>query len=215
MSKALINQYYSEVDKLIRYGGSRKETSIRIAFQNLLNEYAKNKDLILVAELDYKTDKGTTVYPDGTLKDAMRLDLGYWESKDEADDIEEEIKKKFAKGYPKSNILFEDSQTAILIQQGQEIMQKANKDLGEIYIDEITTLKGVPPIAWEYKLGNRSALEWILDQYKESKPSDPTIAEKFDTYCFADYKAQVIDLLQKVCTVSVRTMQIVEEMQKL
>jgi hypothetical protein len=31
MSKALINQYYSEVDKLIRYGGSRKETSIRRA----------------------------------------------------------------------------------------------------------------------------------------------------------------------------------------
>jgi predicted helicase len=25
--------------------------------------------------------------------------------------------------------------------------------------------------------GNRSALEWILDQYKEKKPKDPTIAE--------------------------------------
>ncbi len=128
MSKVLINQYYSEVDKLIRYGGSRKETSIRIAFQNLLNEYAKNKDLLLVAELDYKTDKGTTVYPDGTLKDAMRLDWGYWESKDEADNIEEEIKKKFAQGYPKSNILFEDSQTAILIQQGQEVMRVAMRE---------------------------------------------------------------------------------------
>ncbi len=128
MSKALINQYYSEVDKLIQYGGSRKETSIRRAFENLLNEYAKSKDLLLVAELDYKTEKGTTVYPDGTLKDAMRLDWGYWESKDETDDIEEEIKKKLAKGYPKSNILFEDSQTAILIQQGQEVMRVAMRE---------------------------------------------------------------------------------------
>ncbi|TAE04279.1 MAG: DNA methyltransferase, partial [Bacteroidetes bacterium] len=34
---------------------------------------------------------------------------------------------------------------------------KANKELGEIYIDEQTTLTGVPPLAWEYKLGNRSA----------------------------------------------------------
>ena len=89
---------------------------------------------------------------------------------------------------------------------------KANKELGEIYIDENTTLKGVPPIAWDYKLGNRSALEWILDQYKESKPSDATIAEKFNTYRFADYKEQVIDLLQRVCTVSVRTMEVVAKM---
>ena len=91
---------------------------------------------------------------------------------------------------------------------------KANKELGEIYIDEVTTLKGVPAEAWEYKLGNRSALEWVLDQYKESKPTDPTIAEKFNTYCFADYKAQVIDLLQKVCTVSVETIKIIREMQE-
>lgn len=90
---------------------------------------------------------------------------------------------------------------------------KANKELGEIYIDEITTLRDVPAEACEYKLGNCSALEWILDQYKESKPSDPTIAEKFNTYKFADYKAQVIDLLQKVCTVSMETMKIVREME--
>jgi len=73
-------------------------------------------------------------------------------------------------------------------------------------------LKGIPPLAWEYKLGNRSALEWILDQYKEKKPSDPTIAEKFNTYRFADYKEKVIDLLKRVCTVSVETMKVVGEM---
>lgn len=40
---------------------------------------------------------------------------------------------------------------------------KADKENGVIYIDSQTTLSGVPAIAWEYKLGNRSALEWILD----------------------------------------------------
>lgn len=30
----------------------------------------------------------------------------------------------------------------------------------------------VPPIVWEYKLGNRSALEWVLDQYKEKQMPD-------------------------------------------
>jgi len=62
--------------------------------------------------------------------------------------------------------------------------------------------------------GNRLALEWVLDQYKEKKPSDPTIAEKFNTYRFADYKDHVIDLLKRVCTVSVETMKIVESMGK-
>ncbi|MDM8562469.1 hypothetical protein QUF54_03860, partial [Candidatus Marithioploca araucensis] len=59
---------------------------------------------------------------------------------------------------------------------------KADKAKGEIQLDAITTLQGVPSEAWAYKLGNRSALEWILDQYKEKKPRDPTIAEKFNTY---------------------------------
>jgi predicted helicase len=72
----------------------------------------------------------------------------------------------------------------------------------------------VPAIAWEYRLGNRSAMEWVLDQYKEKKPSDPTIAEKFNTYRFADYKEKVIDLLMRVCTVSVETMAVIREMQE-
>lgn len=91
---------------------------------------------------------------------------------------------------------------------------KAIKETGTIEIDDITTLSGIPEIAWQYKLGNRSALEWVLDQYKEKKPTDPTIAEKFDTYRFSDYKEQVIDLLKKVCTVSAETMKIVGEMQE-
>jgi len=64
---------------------------------------------------------GSTVYPDGTLKDALRQDWGYWESKDLYDDLNAEIQDKFAKGYPQNNILFEDTRTAILYQAGQEV----------------------------------------------------------------------------------------------
>ncbi len=91
-------------------------------------------------------------------------------------------------------------------------MLKADKEAGRITLDTETTLEGIPAEAWEYKLGNRSALEWILDQYKEKKPKDPTIREKFDTYRFADYKEKVIDLLMRVTTVSVRTQEIVGAM---
>ena len=89
---------------------------------------------------------------------------------------------------------------------------RAIKEDGIIVLDDNTELHGIPSIAWEYKLGNRSALEWILDQYKEKKPKDPTIAEKFNTYKFADYKEHVIDLLKRVCTVSVETTKLVGEM---
>ena len=97
---------------------------------------------------------------------------------------------------------------------GMRAKLKALKDIGIIQLDENTELHGIPKQAWEYKLGNRSALEWILDQYKEKKPGDPTIAEKFNTYRFADYKEYVIDLLKRVCTVSVETMKVVREMEK-
>lgn len=92
---------------------------------------------------------------------------------------------------------------------------KADKDGGRIIVDSETTLTGLAPEAWDYRLGNRSALEWILDQYKEKKPKDPTIRERFNTYRFADYKEKVIDLLMRVTTVSVRTIAVVESMRKI
>ena len=94
----------------------------------------------------------------------------------------------------------------------KQVSLRANKAAGSIVLDDKTTLLGIPPGAWEYQLGSRSALEWVLDQYKEKKPKDPTIAEHFNTYRFADYKERVIDLLQRVCTVSVNTMEIVDRM---
>ena len=123
MSIHSIQQYQNEVEKIIHFGGTKKETSIRNAFYHLLNEYAKQKGLMLVPEVTIKTPKGKNVTPDGTLKDSLRQDWGYWESKDEADDINEEIKKKFAKDYPSDNILFEDSQTAVLFQNNAEVLR--------------------------------------------------------------------------------------------
>ncbi|WP_417158756.1 type ISP restriction/modification enzyme, partial [Spirulina subsalsa] len=89
---------------------------------------------------------------------------------------------------------------------------KPDKTKGAIALDGITTIQGIPAIAWDYKLGNRSAIEWVLDQHKEKKPKDPTIREKFNTYKFADYKETVIDLLMRVCTVSVQTQTIINQM---
>ena len=87
MSIALIQKYYAEIDRIIRYGGSRNESSLRKPFQDLLEGYARAKNLVLVAEVELKLKKGTRIRPDGVLKDALRQDWGFWESKD---DIEAE-----------------------------------------------------------------------------------------------------------------------------
>ena len=89
---------------------------------------------------------------------------------------------------------------------------RADKERGIINLDERTSLHDVPPEVWDYRLGNRSALEWILDQYKEKTPKDPTIREHFNTYKFADHKEKVIDLLCRVTTVSLRTNEIVDSL---
>lgn len=93
-----------------------------------------------------------------------------------------------------------------------KVILRSDPASGSIALDSETTLRGIPPEAWSYKLGNRCAIDWVLDQYKEKKPKDPTIREKFDTYRFADYKEKVIDLLQRVTTVSVETVKITEAM---
>lgn len=90
MSEFSIKQYQNEVEKIIHFGGTKKETAIRNAFYNLLNEYASQKGLMLVTEIAIKTtNSNKMVTPDGTLKDILRQDWGYWESKDESDDLDE------------------------------------------------------------------------------------------------------------------------------
>ena len=93
---------------------------------------------------------------------------------------------------------------------GGKVILKADKEKGLLRLDERTTLAGVPESAWSYRLGNRSALERVLEQYKERKPKDPTGAARFNAYRFADYKEPVIDLLRRVCAVSVRTAEVMD-----
>ncbi|BAQ60954.1 helicase domain protein [Geminocystis sp. NIES-3708] len=92
---------------------------------------------------------------------------------------------------------------------------KADKINSKIIIDDVTILENIPSMAWEYKLGNNSALGWILDQYKLKKTQDKIIGEKFNNYQFADYKEEVINLLMWVCQVSIETINIIKKMETL
>ncbi|HEY0544115.1 MAG TPA: type ISP restriction/modification enzyme [Pyrinomonadaceae bacterium] len=128
MSKQLINNYYNKLDETIRFGGSRNETTVEHAFIALVNSYAERRNLMLVPKVGIKSAKGAHIIPDGALKNALRLDFGYWESKDIKDDIDKEIQAKINRGYPLVNTLFEDSQTAVLFQEHAEVMRVPMKD---------------------------------------------------------------------------------------
>ncbi len=89
---------------------------------------------------------------------------------------------------------------------------KSHLEKGLIVVDADTQITGIPAEAWTYRLGNRSAIDWVLDQHKEKKPRDPTIAARFNTYRFADYKESMIALLAKVVRVSIDTVAITDAM---
>ncbi|MEZ4526409.1 MAG: hypothetical protein R2941_10870 [Desulfobacterales bacterium] len=133
MSKVLIHQYYNNLERAVQFGKSRNEQSIRNPFRMLLNEYARKQNYEVVPELCCEGTIGKKVKPDGIVKNLFGLDIGLWESKDEKDAIDEEIAKKRKKGYPFTNILFEDSQTAVLFQHGAEKMRVSVQDADSLH----------------------------------------------------------------------------------
>ena len=125
-----IERYRSELAELIQFGGSDNEQSIRPAFQNCLAAYCRDhrEKLLLVPELA----AGSNI-PDGTVKDALRMARGYWEAKDSHDHLDAEIQAKFNRGYPRDNIVFEDSETAVLFQNGALAMRVDMTRPGELH----------------------------------------------------------------------------------
>ena len=126
-----IERYRAELDELIAFGGTDNESSIRVAFRNCLASYCQDhrEKLVLVEELAAQGG----IYPDGTVKDSLRMNRGYWEAKDTHDDLDAEIKAKFDRGYPRDNIIFEDSERAVLYQNGGVAQRADMSRPGELH----------------------------------------------------------------------------------
>ena len=73
------------------------------------------------------------IIPDGTVKDTLRMARGYWEAKDSHDDLDAEIQAKFNRGYPKDNIVIKDSETAVLVQNGDVALRVDMNCPGELH----------------------------------------------------------------------------------
>ena len=74
------------------------------------------------------------------------------------------------------------------------------------------TLGGIPPDAHEYRLGNRSALAWVIDQYRVERDKDDEIISDQNP---PDDEEAIVRLVGQVITVSVETMRIIRDLPNL
>ena len=121
MSQVLVQQYLNNLQDLRKVSGTHRESVVREAFKDLLKGWARSHDLVFVPEYEIATPAKERRYVDGALLHALRMPFGYWEAKDEKDDLDAEISFKLRRGYPQDNIIFEDSTQAVLIQNKREV----------------------------------------------------------------------------------------------
>ncbi len=99
------------------------EGAVRVAFETLLRAMLP-PHWALVGE---QTMRGS-IRLDGIVRDTFNIARGYWEAKDTGDDLEAEIRKKIARGYPLTNIIFEDTRRVVLYQSGRREMEADTHD---------------------------------------------------------------------------------------
>lgn len=89
---------------------------------------------------------------------------------------------------------------------------KLSRDQTEIIYNNFLTLKGVPPAVFAYKLGNRSALEWVIDQYRVSTDKRSGITNDPNR---PDDTKYILRLIGQVITVSLETLKVIDHLPSL
>lgn len=83
---------------------------------------------------------------------------------------------------------------------------KLAKDRQSLIYNDCLTLTGIPSEVFDYQLGNRSALEWVIDQYRVTRDDHDNIVSDPNR---ADDEEYIVRLIGQVITVSLETQKIV------
>lgn len=84
-----------------------------------------------------------------------------------------------------------------------------SKDKSQLKYNGFLTLSGIPPDVYEYRLGNRSALEWVVDQYRVTTDKRSGIVNDPNREDDPEY---IVRLVGQVVTVSIETVKLVKEL---
>jgi predicted helicase len=82
--------------------------------------------------------------------------------------------------------------------------------LGSIIYNESITISNIPERAYEYVVGGKPAIEWIIDQYQVKTDKKSGITD--DPNEFSDDPNYILNLLLSVITVSMRTLELIDEL---
>ena len=83
---------------------------------------------------------------------------------------------------------------------------RLSKDKTQLKYNDFLTLEGIPEEVYDYRLGTRSALEWVVDQYRVKTDKRSGIVNDPNRETEPRY---IVDLIARVITVSLRTVEIV------
>ena len=96
------------------------------------------------------------------------------------------------------------------VQRNWRVKQmKFSRDKTQIVYNEFLTLGGIPEAAFAYRLGNRSALEWVVNQYRVKTDNRSGIMNDANRVDDAQY---IVKLIGRVITVSLETVRLVESL---
>jgi predicted helicase len=87
---------------------------------------------------------------------------------------------------------------------------KLSSDKISLIVNASLTLEGIPPECFEYRLGNRSALEWVIDQYQMTEDLH---ADRVSDPNRKDDPEYIVRLVCQVVTVSLETVRMVNDLQ--
>jgi predicted helicase len=112
----LIRAYY---ESLGQFGGLNvaHEGAVSSAFQSLLAGYSKKLEWTVVPQYRLRSARSEIIV-DAALLDFWKQRRGFWEAKDQHDNLERQAHTKIDHGYPTSNIIFQAPERAILYQGG-------------------------------------------------------------------------------------------------
>lgn len=163
MSQVLIQQYLNQLQDLRKVSDTHRESVVREAFKDLLKGWARSHDLVFIPEYEIETRARDRRYVDGALLYELRMPFGYWEAKDAKDDLDAEIEYKFRRGYPKDNIIFEDSREAVLIQNAQEVFRCG--------VDDVAALEKLLGLFFGYERAEIAEFRKAVEQFKADLPA--------------------------------------------
>ena len=109
-----------------------------------------------------------------------------------------------------------DAANAYRVEKMKYSGKRPNLDTSTIIYSAGISLTGIPRAAHDYKLGTRSALDWLLDRYQvKTHKKSGIVNDPNDWSAEVGEPRYILDLIKRVTTVSLRTVEIVNGLPEL